>query len=539
MLPTSPNNLRTPWLTDTSALFLVSFAFFLVTLHAALPWGDAPELITASVTLGVPHPPGYPLYVLLGHAMSLLPFGGAAVRLHLLSALCASACLVLLKCSLDIWGRPVGLSARAARLSGLLVLATTPVFWSVARAAEVYSILALLMAVCLYFIVRFWSHRRVPDYCVWFVAGLAMLHHYAIVPVLFWLLLRCRKRSFPILVLPLILLIVPVIRSRAGVVPDWYDPESLKGLIQLTMGGEFAGNVAKGWTRFCASPFGVLFEDGWDLFRQWGLKWGLLLPFILVGVWRLACRSRPYAIEYGAVLLLYTGFYILYLVGDREYFSLPFLVLSAPALCWGLEWLADDLSHRMHSNGPILLGLLLLLFPVWRGHQLVFAERDDEEALRYSADVLRVLPPNALLLVGLHELSQDYEYFPLLYQQAVERRRPDVDIIGTGFLSLPWYDKKLAERGVHPRLRDLPLGKYKTDIEWYEDVWTGIVLEMRNDRPICSTVSPAYLARRRGAASWKKCDSGLLLQGRSFLESDSLPYLPWGTVFLLKVKDNG
>jgi len=37
--------------------------------------GDSPELIMAAVTLGVAHAPGYPLFTMLGHLFSLLPFG--------------------------------------------------------------------------------------------------------------------------------------------------------------------------------------------------------------------------------------------------------------------------------------------------------------------------------------------------------------------------------------------------------------------------------------------------------------------------------
>src|SRR5437868_13401839 len=52
--------------------------------------GDTPELITAAVTLGVPHPPGYPLFTMLGHLFSLLPFGSIPFRVNLLSVVCDS-----------------------------------------------------------------------------------------------------------------------------------------------------------------------------------------------------------------------------------------------------------------------------------------------------------------------------------------------------------------------------------------------------------------------------------------------------------------
>src|SRR2546423_6170237 len=52
--------------------------------------GDTPELITAAVTLGVAHPPGYPLFTMLGHLFSLIPFGPIPFRVNLLSVVCDS-----------------------------------------------------------------------------------------------------------------------------------------------------------------------------------------------------------------------------------------------------------------------------------------------------------------------------------------------------------------------------------------------------------------------------------------------------------------
>src|SRR5437588_516850 len=52
---------------------LVAFAVYLRTLAPSVPPGDSPDLITAAVVLGVPHPPGYPLFTILGHLFSLVP----------------------------------------------------------------------------------------------------------------------------------------------------------------------------------------------------------------------------------------------------------------------------------------------------------------------------------------------------------------------------------------------------------------------------------------------------------------------------------
>ena len=72
------------------ASFLVPFVVYWRTMCPALYIGDGGDFITASHTLGVPHPPGYPLYTLLGKLFLLLPIPGgigwAAWRMNFMSA---------------------------------------------------------------------------------------------------------------------------------------------------------------------------------------------------------------------------------------------------------------------------------------------------------------------------------------------------------------------------------------------------------------------------------------------------------------------
>ena len=65
-------------------------ALYVVTLAPTTAMWDASEYITAAYTLGIPHPPGNPLFVLLGRVASLLPIGGVAYRVNLLAAVCSA-----------------------------------------------------------------------------------------------------------------------------------------------------------------------------------------------------------------------------------------------------------------------------------------------------------------------------------------------------------------------------------------------------------------------------------------------------------------
>jgi hypothetical protein len=78
-------------------VFLISFTVYLKTLCPTVYVGDSGELIAAAYTLGIPHPPGYPLFTILGKVfITLIPIGSIAYRVNLLSAFFASSTVMVL-----------------------------------------------------------------------------------------------------------------------------------------------------------------------------------------------------------------------------------------------------------------------------------------------------------------------------------------------------------------------------------------------------------------------------------------------------------
>ena len=77
---------------------VVSAGVYLATLRPTVASPrDAAELALAAITLGIPHPTGYPLYMLLGHGwVELFAFGDPGWRLNVFSALCTGGAIALL-----------------------------------------------------------------------------------------------------------------------------------------------------------------------------------------------------------------------------------------------------------------------------------------------------------------------------------------------------------------------------------------------------------------------------------------------------------
>src|SRR5215510_12533125 len=78
------------------AVFLVALVLYSWTLAPTVTPTDSGELILAAYGLGVAHPPGVPLWIMLTHLASLVPVGSVAVRINFSSAVFAAlACAML------------------------------------------------------------------------------------------------------------------------------------------------------------------------------------------------------------------------------------------------------------------------------------------------------------------------------------------------------------------------------------------------------------------------------------------------------------
>src|SRR5690349_15544120 len=67
-------------------LMVAALALYVATLAPSVMPGDYAEFQFCAAILGIPHPTGYPLYVLLGKLFTLLPVGDVAYRVNLSSA---------------------------------------------------------------------------------------------------------------------------------------------------------------------------------------------------------------------------------------------------------------------------------------------------------------------------------------------------------------------------------------------------------------------------------------------------------------------
>src|ERR687896_58059 len=149
---------RPPYLWACVA-FAVVFIIYLMTLAPTTAFWDTSEYIAAAKVLGIPHPPGNPLFVVLAHTFGLLPLADSyAVRINLFAAVTSAAAAGLWFLVAERWLRgivPHRWARYAAAFAGVLVGATSWTVWNQSTVNEkVYTLSLLSMALVMWLVVR-------------------------------------------------------------------------------------------------------------------------------------------------------------------------------------------------------------------------------------------------------------------------------------------------------------------------------------------------------------------------------------------------
>jgi len=409
-------------------LGLATFSIYSLGACRTIYVGDSGELVAAVHTLGIPHPSGYPLYVLLGKLWTLLiPAGSIAFRMSLFSAVCAAAAVS----GLYLLGRRLELTAPTALFSSLL-LAFSPSFWSQANIQRVYSLNALFLVMALSLAVA-WFQKRDSRWLVaaLFVAALGATNHTYMGIFLLALaifagitepgLLR-RPRVLVASALSVVLGLLPYLylplRSRTNPRLDWGNPETIRATLDVILRRE-------AWERaWIESPVDLLIIAG-DLLRQIGAELYLLGAILAtLGMFRARKRGWPLLLLLLAAL---GNFLTMALHGSRSdlfiwhRYYIPTFIVFALLAGLGLEVVRERLSSRFAAAALVLPMVMLLVgYPQFDRSRYRVAED-------FSRTLLSTLPPGAHL-----SASDDNILFVLIYLQLVEGVRPDVDLVLQG-----------------------------------------------------------------------------------------------------------
>lgn len=447
----------------TGAVSLFALLLYFLTGARDIVAGDTPELIIAASTLGVAHPPGYPLFTMLGYLFSLLPFGSIPFRINLFSIVCHTLTVGIVFLTAYRLTR-----SHLASLGASLVLVLNPLFWSWSLVAEVFPLNNLLAAILIYLLVMWHEEPGRAGLLVFaaFVSGLALSNHHTIVllgPAVCFVLWQRRSA---VLAKPHIILFC-LIAFVLGLTPyvyvlwasghqpvyNWGNVSTFSDLFGLITRQSYGSHhlvseMHRGGSvlsRFLAlfvslgALVNVLLLVGaihaWRNLRWY--FWFSVLAFLAAGPLFVAITNLNLASAPQALFVL------------ERFFLLP-MVVAAPLFALALV----GVSEFVGSSAPTLparpmalvLGALgvVLAVSLLTNYTRVDQSRN-HVARNYAEDVLATLPPNTVLLVTGDGLS-----LPVLYAHLVEKKRRDVAVIVPLLLPADWYVAQLRDR--YPQL---------------------------------------------------------------------------------------
>jgi len=392
----------------------------------------------------VAHPPGYPLYVVLGHLALQAPLGEAALRMNLMSALFGATA-----CGGTAWLLQRWTGSVAAGLGGALSLAFLPTFWRVSTVAEVYTLHATL-------VVALWVAATVAGtseaartgtravIAAGIVLGLGLSHRPTILfalpatLALIWHTVPAGRRGpprsanpfrwsawslgwalLPAVGIPLLFYGAMLLRSRMAPPANWGRPDDLGSLLSHV--------TTRGYGTYALGPAGWLRPEAWR--QLLGLLWegfgALALPLALLGcaaalLGRLGPPARRGAVAVALWIVPTTLFALSYGTEDVEVLFLP--MLFGLALAVGLGIAAVEAALGGSARRAIwLLAAGAVCIPLV-AHFPRADLRRVSAAADYGRDMLATVPRDGVLFV------EGDNGFVLAYLQQVLGERTDVTV---------------------------------------------------------------------------------------------------------------
>jgi len=511
-------------------VFGLSLLLYLITLAPGVVWQhygqDGGELVSASLMLGVAHPPGYPTYLMIGHLFWRATFfDSPAFTFNLLSALSAAIAVVGFYYLTTILCHMLDKESRRSYLllivsaGSSLTFATSSVFWSQAVIAEVYTMnsaffcLALLLAVMTVgarssassFDVFNMGGRNYVGATVsrWIFnygtllsgicIGVGMGNHLTIVflapPLLLYYFYAEGLRVRPLFAfiggIFIGLMVYAYLPLRAGIIGlpiNWGRTDTLEGFVWQITAVPYQDKV-----------FGVASGEIGD--RLWSWAWmtvdQMTLLGVVVSIVGLLAMARVWpgiAMTKINVALIYVIYSVSYATSDSYTYLIP--VYGIMGVLLGLGWytlgdqlvkrLADDPRRKITIWALVLsLALTLPIFNVATNYAATDVS-ENTEAFDYVQGVFNNIESNAVLVA-----TGDNEVFAIWYGHYSEAMGPKVSVIVAPLLQYDWYWDTLAQQ--HPGR--IPEVMPKT----YDERILQIVKQNIGNRPVYFTYVDAAI----------------------------------------------
>lgn len=423
------------------AIVLLLLSVYCFTLAPGLSWAnggaDGGDLIAAAAINGVPHPTGYPLYMLLAKLFQSFPIGNLAYRTNLFSACCTCLAAIMIYVTVNrlLSGQKY---FRISATVAALAFGLSPLVWSQAVISEVYGLQSLLTINILYQTL-FIGEKPFENFMRGIIFGLALGNHITTVFLLPFLLIEKSRikifsnsklllRIIGLLVGLSIYLILPL-RAMNNPAINWFNPVTFESFYQLVSGqlyqSYFSASYMIDRTRAWA---GLLIEN-------------FSIPGVVIGIYSIldSENNKRFNLLVAWVFLVYGLFALFYASYDSYVYLIQTILAFSLWIGLGIDKFINYVMGRWCNAGWILFPLLILFFIL----RITFVmpkvnASADNRATEFGKHILELSPVNAMIFT-----KDDQSTFSLWYFHFAENQRPDIKVISEGLLGFDWYRQSL------------------------------------------------------------------------------------------------
>ncbi|MFH1824903.1 MAG: DUF2723 domain-containing protein [Candidatus Firestonebacteria bacterium] len=453
-------------------IFIITFFVYLLTASPTVYVGDSGELISAAYVSGIPHPPGYPLFCMLGKLFTYFPLGTIAFRVNLVAAFFGSLTILILFLSLSAFftfhysqakacdyqtSSPINPAPYWYRVNwyaffASLFFAFSRAFWSQCLMAKgaLYIINVFFLILIIYFLV-YWSFDRKKRYlCLAsFFYGLCLTNHHISLgffpAFIIFIFLKDKSvfknykllfKMFFLFLLGLSLyLYLPLMASYYPLINNG-NPVSLNGMLEHILRKQY-GSLSKN-PHSLELAFNQVKYSLLLIIEQFPL-WIICLPILgLIGIFKkfkelfVLTIILFFTIIFGIVFGM--NFDITPVVLEvNKLFYIPLYLIIAIWLFFGVCKLCELIKLKFFNYALLvflILGVIILICNNYKFND----KSKNYLAYEYGVNTLKVCKENAVIFA-----SEDTPLYQLAYLQFVEKVRPDVAVCdenGTAFRTI-------------------------------------------------------------------------------------------------------
>jgi hypothetical protein len=444
--------------TSCFILFLACLALYAVTMNPDVQPADSGELQLAAIMLGIPHPPGYPLFTMLGWLFAQIPIGSAFARVTFLSVIASAGCVVLVAaCALSTERKGESVMERkcdgthshihtfALSLFAAFTLATSTTFWAQATTTNIRSLTAFFTALMVLALIRF-QHTAHRSWLIAFALalGFGVGHHVSLVFIgavfgLFVVGMAIRARlplkdfivaGMALVATQLVWLYLPL-RNSAGGALDHGDLATLQGFLDHVLARGFEGDLFYFiraepnlfWDRLALTPTLLQFQFS-----------APVLVLMALAAVTVLWRERALGFTLLAAFALHLFITLTYRAPQTVEYAMPCWVIACVVLGRGLmrleirDWrlkFIPNLQSPISNLLYLFLCFFVFIFPLRDAlaRYPSFVQLGQDRSTRANAEaVLRYTNQNEAVFSQWHQAT------PMWALQEVERLRPDVRV---------------------------------------------------------------------------------------------------------------